>query len=49
VLLTIAIGGTLLARKYAEEPSQEETDAARLLEDAQDLEFEEDEVKRDTV
>lgn len=47
VLLTIAICGTLIARRYAEEPTDEEAEAADLVEDAQDLEFEEP--KRDTV
>lgn len=47
VLLCIAIGGTLLARRYAEEPTQEEEDSADLVEDAQDLEF--DTPNSDTV
>jgi YkoY family integral membrane protein len=49
VLLTIAIGGTLLARKYAEEPTKEESDSANLVEDAQDLEYDDDQPTRDTV
>lgn len=45
VLLTIAVGGTLLAMRYSEEPSQEDSDSANLVEDAQDLEFDEDQPK----
>jgi predicted tellurium resistance membrane protein TerC len=47
VLVSIAVGGTLIARRYAEEPTQEEQDSADLVEDAQDMEFEQP--KADTV
>lgn len=49
VLLAIAVGGTLLAMKYAEDPSQEESDSANLVEDAQDLEYDEDRPTGDTA
>jgi len=47
VLVSIAVGGTLIARRYAEEPTQEEQDSADLVEDAQDMEFEQPKI--DTV
>ncbi|OWU66053.1 MAG: hypothetical protein CBB60_001510 [Armatimonadetes bacterium Cent15-Ar3] len=47
VLVSITVGGTLIARRYAEEPTQEEQDSADLVEDAQDMEFEQPKI--DTV
>ena len=47
VLVAIAVVGTFIARRHAEEPTDEETDSANMMEDAQDLEYEDP--KRDTV